>query len=246
MAIWDDLLSDEDRARYQYYLAQNPRILGKRPVLVVIDVTKGFVQRGPTLERMREVINNCGDDGWAAVAPMQSLIAQARELGVPVIFTRGMPSGLRGGGWANRARAAGDAEMMESGELAARADRYELIDELQPLPGEPVLAKRSASAFFQTPLLEYLNELDADTLVCVGGTTSGCLRATVVDAASSSYYVAVVQEGCFDRFEVSHKTSLMDMNAKYAKVISLEEASRYLREEAEPARAPLGAPAAAG
>ena len=245
MAIWDDVLSDEDRARYEYYLEQNPRILGNRPVLVVVDVTKGFVAPGPTLERMREVINNCGDDAWAAVAPMQSMIACAREFGVPVIYTRGMPSGLRGGGWANKARKAGDAETMSADELDERASRYEIIPEVAPLPGEPVLAKRAASAFYQTPLLQYLNEFDADTLVVVGGTTSGCLRATVVDAASASFYVAVVQEGCFDRFAVSHKASLMDMNAKYARVIGMEEAQAYLRQ-AEHIQAPRIAAAGVG
>lgn len=246
MAIWDDLLSEEDRERFYYYVDQNPRILGKRPVLVVIDVTNAFVSKAPTLEAMREVITNCGDDGWQAVGPMQELIATAREKGVPVIYTRGMPSMLRGGGWANRAWRPGDTETMTSDELSAQQDRYELIDALEPLPGEPVLAKRAASAFYQTPLLQYLNELGADTLVCVGGTTSGCVRATVVDAASASFYVAVVEDGCFDRFAVSHKTSLMDMQAKYAKVIGLDAAQHYLLREAEAIQSPRSAPSSAG
>ena len=246
MAVWDDLLSDEDRERYDYYLEQNPRDLGRRPVLVVIDVTNGFVSKAPTLAAMRDVITNCGDDGWRAVAPMLALIATAREQGVPVVYTRGMPSMLRGGGWANRARRPGDAETMTADELGARQDRYELIDALAPLPGEPVLSKRAASAFYQTPLLQYLNELDADTLICVGGTTSGCVRATVVDASSASYYVAVVEDGCFDRFEVSHKVSLMDMQAKYAKVIGLQEAQRYFVEDAEAIHTPKSTPASAG
>lgn len=246
MAVWDDLLSDEDRERFQYYVEQNPRILGKRPVLVVIDVTNAFVSKAPTLEAMREVITNCGEDGWRAVAPMQALIAAAHEQGVPVIYTRGMPSMLRGGGWANRAWRPGDTETMTADEIDAQQDRYELIDELNPLPGEPVLAKRAASAFYQTPLLQYLNELGADTLVCVGGTTSGCVRATVVDAASASFYVAVVEDGCFDRFEVSHKVSLMDMQSRYAKVVGLDDALHYLTHDAEAIQSPRSAPASAG
>ena len=177
---------------------------------------------------------------------MQALIATAHERGVPVIYTRGMPSMLRGGGWANRAWRPGDAETMAAGEIESEQDRYELIEDLRPLPGEPVLAKRAASAFYQTPLLQYLNELEADTLVCVGGTTSGCVRATVVDASSASFYVAVVEDGCFDRFEVSHKVSLMDMQAKYAKVIGLAEAQSYFEHEAEAIQAPRSAPASAG
>jgi nicotinamidase-related amidase len=92
-----------------------------------------------------------------------------------------------------------------------------------------VIEKRGASGFFGTPLVSYLNELDVDTVIVTGTTTSGCVRASVVDAACNNYFVGVVEECCFDRFEISHRVSLMDMHAKYGQVISLEAAQAYLR-----------------
>jgi maleamate amidohydrolase len=85
--------------------------------------------------------------------------------------------------------------------------------------------------------VSHLNELDVDTLIVAGTTTSGCVRASVVDAASYNYYVGVVEECCFDRFDVSHRVSLMDMHAKYGEVIDLTRAQEYL-QTAEPALAP--------
>jgi nicotinamidase-related amidase len=88
--------------------------------------------------------------------------------------------------------------------------------------------------FFGTPLTTLLNEMDVDTLIITGTTTSGCVRATAVDAASLDFYVGVVEECTFDRFEVSHKVSLMDMHAKYGSVISLDDAMKYLRATSQP------------
>src|SRR5438874_712400 len=83
-------------------------------------------------------------------------------------------------------------------------------------------------AFFGSPLLSFLVLLGADSLIIAGTTTSGCVRATVVDAFSNNYRVAIVEEGCFDRSQASHALSLCDMNAKYADVIGLEETLAYI------------------
>jgi len=91
-----------------------------------------------------------------------------------------------------------------------------------------VLRKAKPSAFFGTPLLSYLIELGIDTLLVMGGVTSGCVRATVVDAFSNNYRVGLVIDGTFDRYEASHKVNVFDMHAKYADVISAEEAVAYL------------------
>jgi nicotinamidase-related amidase len=77
--------------------------------------------------------------------------------------------------------------------------------------------------------VSYLNELDVDTVIVTGTTTSGCVRASVVDAACHNYYVGIVEDCCFDRFDISHRVSLMDMHAKYGQVISLTAAQEYLR-----------------
>jgi len=91
-----------------------------------------------------------------------------------------------------------------------------------------VIEKLKPSVFFGTPLLSFLVHLGADSLIVAGTTTSGCVRASVVDAFSNNYRVAIVEEGCFDRSQASHALSLCDMNAKYADVVRLEETLDYI------------------
>ena len=97
-----------------------------------------------------------------------------------------------------------------------------------------VIEKSGASVFLGTPLLAYLNDMGVDPLIIAGTTTSGCVRATAVDASNLNLHAAVVEECTFDRVEISHKVSLMDLNAKYAKVISLGEGLEYLKTSAQP------------
>ncbi len=91
-----------------------------------------------------------------------------------------------------------------------------------------MIVKAKPSAFFGTPLPIYLRTLGVDTLLVCGTSTSGCVRATVVDGFSHGYHVFVVEDGCFDRSEFSHRVNLFEMNAKYADVITLDEALGYL------------------
>ena len=93
-----------------------------------------------------------------------------------------------------------------------------------------MILKDKPSVFFGTPLMSYLHELQVDTLLVTGTTTSGCVRATVVDAFSYNFRVVVVEECVFDRGQASHKVNLFDMQAKYADVVSLEAALHYLVE----------------
>lgn len=104
----------------------------------------------------------------------------------------------------------------------------QIVDEIAPLAEDIVVDKSYASVFYGTPLVSYLNGLGVDTILMTGGVTSGCVRATVVDAISRNYNVAVIEDCVFDRIEISHKVSLMDMWIKYCDVISLEEALKYL------------------
>src|SRR5688572_5628501 len=106
-----------------------------------------------------------------------------------------------------------------SPELTARGN--EIVAEVAPLPGDVVIHKGASSAFLGTPLTMLLRDLGVDTVVCCGETTSGCVRATVVDASSLRFHVAVVAECCFDRTQMSHHVSLFDMDQKYADVVSL-------------------------
>src|SRR5262249_41952171 len=98
----------------------------------------------------------------------------------------------------------------------------EIVAEVAPQPGDLVLEKSAPSAFGGTPLDYHLTYLKVDSLIVCGETTSGCIRATVVDGATRRYKVTVVEDCCFDRTEASHWINLLDMQLKYADVVSLE------------------------
>ena len=90
-----------------------------------------------------------------------------------------------------------------------------------------MVRKQKPSGFFGTNLAAYLTLLGCDSVVITGTTTSGCVRATAVDAFSLNYRVALVEEGCFDRSEASHAITLCDMHAKYADVVKTAEVLAY-------------------
>jgi nicotinamidase-related amidase len=106
--------------------------------------------------------------------------------------------------------------------------RYEIIDEVAPLDGEAVIRKSSPSAFWGTPLIGHLRYLDVDTLIVAGESTSGCVRATVVDGRTHRFHMLVPQECVFDRHEASHAMNLFDMDQKYADVVAIDEAIAYI------------------
>jgi nicotinamidase-related amidase len=91
------------------------------------------------------------------------------------------------------------------------------------LSSEWIVEKAKASCFFGTPLTSYLYQKQVDTLVVVGVSTSGCVRASVIDAFSHGFKVFLVEEGCFDRSSFAHAANLFDMDAKYANVITFDE-----------------------
>ena len=99
-----------------------------------------------------------------------------------------------------------------------------IVDKLAPERGDLVIDKSYSSAFYGTPLLSFLIKLRADTLIVTGGTSSGCIRATCVDAVTRNFNVAVVEDCVYDRISVSHKVALLDLWMKYCDVITSEEA----------------------
>ena len=104
-----------------------------------------------------------------------------------------------------------------------------IVEEIAPQKGDIVVRKQKPSAFFGTPLISMLNEVHADSVFVTGTTTSGCVRASVIDAFSYNFKVSVIEECVFDRGQASHKINLFDMAMKYADVISLKEATDYIR-----------------
>lgn len=162
-----------------------------------------------------------GLEGWAAVDKTAELLAVARENGIPVVHIKGLQNGMKP--WVSRKR--------EPSTLSEEIQKKgtEIVAEVAPIKGEVVIEKSAPSAFQGTPLMFHLNSLGVDTLIVCGETTSGCVRASVVDGATARFKMGVVAECVFDRTEASHFMNLYDMHNKYADVVSVETAKNYLR-----------------
>jgi maleamate amidohydrolase len=225
--VWDQYLTERDRA----HLATRPprrRGFGEKPALLLIDLYRWVFgdKPEPILEAIKKWPSNCGLEGWNAIPQIQKLLAKAREVGIPIVHMTGL----------DRAGVASRSAQRES-ELQANRDpeaqdrlrrRFDIIDEVAPLPGETVLRKASPSAFWGTPLMGHLNALHIDTIITCGESTSGCVRASVVDGSTYRFRMIVAEECVFDRHEATHAMNLFDMNQKYAEVLALQEVLDYL------------------
>jgi nicotinamidase-related amidase len=181
----------------------------------------------PLLEAMKTWPGSCGLAGWEALPHIVRLLGEARALGIPVVHITGM-EGMPG--WREATPRGGQRE--DAATLERRARRYDIMDGVTPIDGEVVLRKNSPSAFWGTSLVGHLVSLGIDTLVIAGESTSGCVRATVVDGKSYRYKVIVPEPCVFDRDEASHAINLYDIDQKYADVVPLDDALEYLRSVA--------------
>lgn len=217
MKKWEKIFTEADRELLRKF-GRNERLpYGKKPALIIVDVIKSFLGSRPqsALESAEEFRTSCGEAGWNALKHIEKLLAAFREKDFPVIFTTVDPV-VAQHSWGPD-KWFGPQENWDE-------KSFDIVEEIKPLPSEPVIKKTKASAFLFTPLAAILHNMQADALIVVGTSTSGCVRATVVDGLSYKYNVFVVEECTFDRFELSHLVSLWDMNAKYADVISMDEA----------------------
>jgi maleamate amidohydrolase len=223
MSSWDEMIPDADRAVYDAsgYGRHGP--LGSRPALLIVDVTYNFVgdQPEPILESVRRFPLSCGEAGWRAVSAIQRLLTVVRAKRIPIIYTQpeDRKNRVEAGRWLAK-----QGRSLEQPLLANR-----IVDEIAPEESDLVIRKPKPSAFFATSLVSYLIQLEVDTLIVCGGTTSGCLRATVNDAFSYNFAVAVAEEGAFDRSDVAHRANLFDIAMKYGEVMAVEQVEDYLR-----------------
>jgi nicotinamidase-related amidase len=225
--IWDDLLIEQDREVYASGVFGGETGIGKRPAVVVVDVLNKSIgdEPLPILEAMKRFGKSCtGEYGWAAIPHIQATIAAARAAGVPIVYT--IPQDPRARPTDTLARF--EEKMPNWMDYQGKRDGYAFADEIAPEPGDIVIQKPTASSFYRTDLEEQLRAAGIDTLVVTGGATSGCVRATVVDAHARGFKVNVVEDGVFDRGQVTHAINLFDMQAKYADVIPSSEAVRRL------------------
>lgn len=179
-----------------------------RPGVVVVDLIEGFTN--PNLPP--------GSDLDDVVASTRRLLDAARDGGVPIWFTT-IAYPLGGGSMGTWLKKMPALECLVEGSSTIEVD-----PRLAARPSEPVLVKQAASGFFGTPLLELIEEAGCDSVLVTGATTSGCVRATVVDACSFDIPAFIVRECVGDRAVGPHEASMLDMEAKYGDVIALDEA----------------------
>jgi maleamate amidohydrolase len=196
--------------------------LGVRPAVLVVDFSRGFTDPECTL----------GSDLTREVEATSRVLAVAREREMPIIFTViGFEPNLKDGSlWLQKMPALAELEI--GGKWA------EIDPRLERREDETVILKKGASAFFGTNLTSILISQGVDTIVLCGATTSGCIRASAIDLLQYGYPTLVPRECVGDRAQEPHEANLVDIQAKYADVVSVEEAISYLEGVAQQVSAP--------
>ena len=190
---------------------------GLRPALLVIDVNVGFTDPESPLA--------CDLEG--VVVAIQRLLGEARAAGLTVVYTT--VSYDKG----DRLAAAAFIDKIPALLTLEAGSRWVEIDpRIAPLPDEPVLNKLFASAFFGTPLSSLLAAADCDSVIVTGASTSGCVRATVVDALQNGFRPVVPREAVGDRNPAAHEANLYDIDTTYGDVVSLDEVVAHVEASA--------------
>lgn len=229
--MWPDRLTEHERRVLEATGWGARQGFGSRPAVLVVDVTYGFTgdRPEPILEAVKTYPTSCGEVAWPALEAIDSLLNAARAADVQVIYTRNeyREDGWDLGSWAWK------MDRKASLPAASGARQNDIVELIAPQDKDIVISKKKPSAFYGTPLMAYLTDLHVDQLIVAGCVTSGCVRASVLDAFSNNLRVAVVADGTFDRIPLSHEVALFEMNAKYADVVSLGEAVAYLQSARE-------------
>lgn len=202
-------------AMRQAYPCGTPRELGlgRRPAVVVVDFIEGFTNPESPL----------GGSWDREIEHTSKLVACAREAGVQVIFSvvEFNPSDL--------ASSLLYAKTPRIGILLKGSEWTAVDRRLAPATQDLIISKKHGSAFFGTALASQLQLMNVDTLLICGCVTSGCVRATAVDASQSGFRPAVIREAVGDRSPLAHEANLIDIEQRYGDVISLQRALDYLR-----------------
>ncbi len=213
---WADVVSPEILETYRDY--RRDVFVGPRPAQLAIDLYNVVYRGGahPPHEITRDHPSTCGMYAHEAIEPTKKLFAACRAAGLPVFYTTGVTG-------AGRVRA---TKRVRGGQ--AGGDDYAIYEAFTPASEDVVIYKERASGFYGTPLVAYLTQLGIDSLIVCGESTSGCVRASVVDGYSNGYHMTVVEECVFDRSPLSHKVNLFDLHHKYADVMTLDEVTAHL------------------
>jgi nicotinamidase-related amidase len=216
MAYVPDIIPADERARYAKGNMGKRVGFGARPAVLVVDMTRAFTEDRFPL--------GCSAAGAPCAAAIHALLEAARPAGVPILYTRydAFAADAEWGRWLDKGTGGEPDSLMRGPEA------HEIADIIKPASGDIVITKSKPSAFFGTPLASMLTYLGVDTLIVTGMVTSGCVRATVVDAFSHNYRVIVPIECVADRSATSHQVNLFDMDMKYADVVPLADVLAHL------------------
>lgn len=228
--VWDRFLTEHDKAHLaRRSRPRTRRVLGGRPAILNIDNYRGAAgdARGDVLDQVGDWPSAMGHVAWDALDNVATLLAAARGAGIPCAHVTGLGEEHSGiASWTGRPSP--DLSAMTPEQADRHRRRHDFMPQAAPIDGEIVLRKNAPSAFFGTPLAAALRGLDVDTLIVTGESTSGCVRASVVDARSHRFNVIVVEECVYDRHESTHAINLFDMDQKYAPVLPLAEVLAWI------------------
>jgi nicotinamidase-related amidase len=206
--IWDDVIGERERLAYEKAGWGGTVGFGARPALLVVDMYRAFVDPEYPFS---------APDAVPVADRIAGLLTAFRARSLPVVFSTGVFGGTPAerGRW--KVKATTESPLMQS------PAAYEIWPPLAPHEDEPVIAKRYPSVFFGTTLASILTFHGVDTLIVTGTVTSGCVRATCLDAFNLSYRVIVPQECVCDRGDVSHKVALFEIQMKYGDVMEVDD-----------------------
>lgn len=215
MHPWEGLITPEEieiyRRRSSEFLKEKK--LGQRPAVLVIGAQYNFTGEysEPVAMAIAKYRFSCGEYAWASIPKMQVMLKVARAKGIPIVYTQ-------------------DHELPPDPTIQEVERGIRIIDELAPQPDDKVFQKEGHSGFFCTQLPSFLISLGVDTVIVIGGATSGCVRATVTDSHDYRFQTFLVEECVFDRALTPHRCNLFDIAAKFASVVTLAEMTRMLEE----------------
>ncbi|PPR79684.1 MAG: Maleamate amidohydrolase [Alphaproteobacteria bacterium MarineAlpha2_Bin1] len=223
MKPWDKLISDKEKKAYRAAGFGRKGGMGIKPVLLIIDVqyrTAGSSAK-PFWDSIKEYPTSCGDVAWTAIKNISDILKTFRKNNWPIIYPHVAPKKSYDGGQL----ALKVPEIMNISE-----EGYKFVKEVEPTEKDILVPKKHPSAFFGTSLSSYLIDLKADTLILTGCTTSGCIRASVIDAFSLNYKIIVPHDAVYDRSVTSHAINLFDISEKYADVMTSNQLKIKLKK----------------
>jgi len=214
---WKDVIPENDIRTYSPYARET--FIGPNPGLLVIDLYNLVYQGGSKLPHELDSAypNSCGVYAHDAIEPTKELIASCRLAKIPIFYVTAQFSPQRVHSTKRRG-------------VQLTEQDCEIYDAFAPEPEDLVLPKERPRSFFGTPLIAHLNEKKVDSLIVCGESTSGCVRASVLEGHMLGKHISVVEECVFDRSEIIHKVNLFDMHHKYADVMKLMDVKNQLKK----------------